>query len=252
MNAFDYTNYNVLELQIKAQLFVDKCTNDYIKNKEYDKIEEETSEFNCFCNIDYDKYELEEIMIAFSDDAGEIGELHKYAIDLNFSRKQLWKNATTLRKQLCEMQREQLVNRVLKGMSLKQAVTEIDSLVVGFNLCAFLFDGSRNDIRFEHAKRIKLFAQINWNHLFEREVIVITESQAFINAWGEVNEKEMDEAIYLPRPRNDSRIERQMHIIKSIVSTFAAIRMMRDNISAETARDLVMKCKGINARVFFG
>jgi len=252
MTARDYKDYNVLELQTKAQIFVDTCGNDDIENKEYDKIEEENNEFNCFCNIEYDKDGLEEMLLAFRDDAGEIGELQKKMIYRNFASKQVWKNATTLRKQLCEMQREQLVNRVLKGMSLKQAVTDVDNIVVGFSLCAFLFDGSRNDIRRDDAKRKRLFAQINWSHLFERELLTITGSQAFINAWAEVKEKEMDEAIYLPRPRNVARIERQKHIIKSIVSTFAAIRMMRDNISAETARDIVMKCNGINARVFFG
>jgi hypothetical protein len=242
----------ILELQIQGQEFVDTCGNDYSKNSDYDKIEEENSDFNCLCNVDYNKDTHEELILAFHDDAGKIGKLQQEVIDKNFDSRQVWKHATTLRKQMCEMQREQLVNMIMKGMSLKQATVQIDSLGTGFNICAFLFDGSRNDIRWNDGERKRLFAQFNWSYLFEQKVFEITESQAFLKVWEEINEKEMDEAIYLPRPRNDSRIERRMHIIKSIVSTFAAIRMMRDNISAKIARDIVMKCKGINARVFFG
>jgi len=237
-------DYNIFEHQRQGQIFVDTRG----ENQASDNIEEEDSEFNCLCNIDYDENTYEEIMLAVRDD----GELQQEVIDRNFDLKKVWRNATTLRKQMCEMQREQLLNRVVKGMSLKQAMIDRDSLDGGFSIGAFLFDGSNNDIRRDDAKRKRLFAQLSWSHLFEGEVLKITESAEFVHVWKEINENDMDEAIYLPRPRDVARIERQMHIIKSIVSTFAAIRMMRDNISAQAARDIVMRCKGINARVFFG
>jgi len=74
-------DYNILELQTRDQSFVDTRGNDYIKNQEYYKIEEEVIELNFWCEIDYDSDTHKEILIAFQNDVGKIGKLQQEVID---------------------------------------------------------------------------------------------------------------------------------------------------------------------------
>jgi len=215
--------------------------------------DDEDSENNTKYDVEYNSTTKEDIIRALQNEAGHIGLAQEALLEHRFDMKQWWRYGTTIRLHQCEMQLEQILHRVRKGLSQDQAIIQRATNEIGFiNIGAFIFDGSANDIRGHHNEMYKFLAKMNWCADFQAEIYAIKIDAGFTEIWDQVGREQMDAFFFLPRPLDDINTPRHVVMMHSVLGTFAAIRMKRDGVDAKTAYDNVMASKGFDARHFFG
>jgi len=215
--------------------------------------DDEDSENNTKYDVEYNSTTKEDIIRALQNEAGHISLAQEALLEHRFDMKQLWRYGTTIRLHQCEMQLEQILHRVRKGLSQDQAIIQRATNDIGFiSMGAFIFDGSTNDIRGHHEEMHKFLAKTNWCADFQAEISAIKQDPEFTEIWDQVGREQMDALFFLPRPLDDISTPRHVIMMHSVLGTFAAIRMKRDRVDAKTAHDIVMGSKGIDARHFFG
>jgi len=215
--------------------------------------DEEDSENNVKYDVEYNATIKEQIILALRDEAGHMSNAQILLLKNRFDKKQWWRYGTTIRLHQCEMQLEQILHRVRKGLSEDQAIIQRATNELGFiSMGAFIFDGSANDIRGQHDEMDKFLAKTNWCANFQAEISAIKNDAGFTEIWDQVGKEKMDALFFLPRPLDDVNTPRHVVMMHSVLGTFAAIRMKLFVVNEKTAYDIVMASKGMDARHFFG
>jgi len=210
--------------------------------------DDEDSGNNVKYDVEYNATTKENIILALQNEAGHISMAQEALLEHRFDMKQWWRYGTTIRLHQCEMQFEQILRRVRKGLSQDQAIIQRATNDLGFiSMGDFILDGSKNDIRGRHDEMYKFLAKTNWCADFQAEISAIKNDAGFTEIWDQVGREQMDALFFLPRPLDDVNTPRHVVIMHSVLGTFAAIRM-----DAKTAHDIVMASKGMDARHFFG
>ena len=218
-----------------------------------DVLDDEDSENNVKYDVEYNATTSEQIILTLIDEVGHMSNAQILLLKHRFDTKQWWRYATTIRLHQCEMQLEQVLHRVRKGLSEDQAILERATNELGsISMGAFIFDGSANDIRGHHDEMYKFLAKTNWCADFQTEISAIKNDAGFTEIWDQVGREQMDALFFLPRPLDNVNTPRHVVMMHSVLGTFAAIRMKRDGVDAKTAHDIVMASKGMDARHFFG
>jgi len=210
--------------------------------------DDEDSGNNVKYDVEYNATTKEHIILALQNEAGHISMAQEALLEHRFDMKQWWRYGTTIRLHQCEMQLEQILRRVRKGLSQDQAIIQRATNDLGFiSMGDFILDGSKNDIRGRHDEMYKFLAKTNWCADFQAEISAIKNDAGFTEIWDQVGREQMDALFFLPRPLDDVNTPRHVVIMHSVLGTFAAIRM-----DAKTAHDIVMASKGMDARHFLG
>jgi len=216
-----------------------------------DRVDTVFCEENVTNNMKYDQEMKSDILLGLSTEHACITHSVKCLVDKRFINKTLHVYATSFRSAMCYLTRLQVENRVLKGMGRQQAINESERTFSTLNLKAFLFEEIPNSVLDKDRVFEKLIAKLNWNADLDETLKTIRYRQDFISVQDKITVQYLDENFMMPRPLRVQGANKAP-VVSVIISIFAAIRIHQYNVSPETAFDLVIKSRGIDARVFFG
>jgi len=216
-----------------------------------DRVDVDSCEENVINNMKYNQEMKSDILFGLSNEHGCVTNSIKCLVDKRFKNKTLHVYATSFRSAMCYLNRLQIENRVFKGMALQLAIKESEKTFCTLNLKAFLFENIPSRVIDKDRDFEKIIARLNWNTDLDKILKTIRYREDFVSAQEKITARYLDDNLMMPRPLRVKEANKTP-VVLVMISIFAAIRIHQDNVSPETAFDLVIKSKGIDAKVFFG
>ena len=187
---------------------------------------------------------------------GEIAAHTMSLFEHRMKRRELWKFSTEFRIATYELKELQITHRKSKGMDQVQAlhiqnkINQCASGMVDYRL--LLLGGLPNDVRGNEDSLNELMSTLLWNQEHEKLMHTVQSTSEYRNALQRIGRQELNAAGYLPRPLCDANTPAHMRILINILGVGVAVRMMRDNVSAQSAVECVLRAKLLDAVFFFG
>jgi len=187
---------------------------------------------------------------------GQISAHTMNLLDLRMKRRDLWKFSTQFRISTYELRELQITHCKSKGMDQTQALGIQNSMkshdASVFDIRSLLLSGSPNYVREDEGNLKELTSTLLWNQEHEKLVHTVQRTPEYRSALQTISPEDLNAAGYLPRPLFNTQTPDHMLIFMNIIGVGVAVRMMRDNVSAQSAVELLLKAKILDAVFFFG